>query len=79
MLFGNRNSTQSDMSFNSFAFSMSQKARTPIRQSINFSEEMLTKAAVRRAMTEQRSSASVYGVLGTIEKKPAGHLLNVVA
>jgi len=78
MLFGNRNPTQSDSSFNSFAFSMSQKARTPIRQSINFSEEMLTRAAVRRAMTE-RSSARVYGFRGTIEKKPVGHLLNAVA
>jgi len=78
MLFGNRNSTQSDMSFNSFAFSMRQKARTPIRQSINFSEEMLTKAAVRRAMTE-RSSARFYGVHGTIERNPVGHLLNAVA
>lgn len=78
MLFGNGNSTQSNGSFNSFAFSMSQKARTPIRQSINFSQEMLTKAAVRRAMTE-RSSARVYGVHGTIEKKPIGHLLNAVA
>jgi len=78
MLFGNRNSTQSDSSFNSFAFSMSQKARTPLRQSINFSEEMLTKAAVRRAMTE-RSSSRVYGVHGTIAKKPVGHLLNAVA
>lgn len=78
MLFRNRNSTQSDTLFNSIAFSICQKARTPIRQSINFSEEMLTKAAVRRAMTE-RSSSRVYGVHGTIEMKLVGHLLNVVA
>ena len=78
MLFGNRSSTRSDMPFNGFAFSMRQKARTPIRQSINFSEEMLTKAAVRRAMTE-RSSARVYGFHGAIERKPAGHLLNAIA
>ena len=78
MLFGNRNSTQSEMLFSSFASSMRQKAQTPIRQSINFSEEMLTKVAVRRAMTE-RSSASVYGAQGTIEQKPVGHLLSAVA
>ena len=78
MLYGNGNSTQSDSSFNSFAFSMRQKARTPIRQSINLSEEMLTKAAVRRAMTE-RSSARVYGVHGTFERKPVGRLLNAFA
>lgn len=78
MLFGNGNSTQSDTPFSSFAFSMRQKARTPISQSINFSEEMLTKAAVRRAMTE-RSSARVYGVRGTFERKPVGRLLNAFA
>ena len=78
MLFGNGNSTQSDTPFSSFAFSMRQKARTPIRQSINFSEEMLTKAAVRRAMTE-RSSARVYGFHGAIERMPVGHLLNAIA
>ncbi len=78
MLFGNEKSVRSQDIFNSFSFSIRQKARTPIRQSINFSDEALTKAAVRKVMQEAPTKRA-YTMNGSVEAGPVGHLLNATA
>ncbi len=78
MLFGNDRTASSEGTFNSFAFSLRQKARTPIRQSINFSSESMTKMAVRRVMKES-STRSAYTIHGAVTTRPVGHLLNATA
>lgn len=76
MLFGkDRTGTGDEMNF-SFPSSMEKKARTPIRQSINFSSEAMTKAAVRRVKMERAATRSkqMYTLQGPVEEYLVGHL-----
>lgn len=78
MLFGKEKRDQSESTFGRFSFSLSQKARTPISQSINFSEDALNKVAARKIMGE-RSSKCTYTTLGLLNICPKGHLIDTSA
>lgn len=78
MLFGKDKSERSEYDFNDFSFNLNQKSRTPISQSINFSEEALKKAAVRKVLSD-RSSKCTYTTLGLLNITPKGHLIDTKA
>ena len=78
MLFGKERNVRSESTSGGFSFSLSQKARTPISQSINFSEDALNKAAVRKIMSEP-SSKCTYTTLGLLNICPKGHLIDTMA
>ena len=78
MLFGKEKEGRSESDFNDFSFKMSQKSRTPIRQSINFSEEALKKAAIRKVLSD-RSAKCTYTTLRLLNITPKGHLIDIKA
>lgn len=75
MIFGKEKERRSDYNLNDFSFNLNQKSRTPIRQSINFSEEALKKAAVRKVLSD-RSGKCTYTTLGLLNITPKGHLID---
>ncbi len=75
MLFGKEKERRSDYNLNDLSFNLNQKSRTPIRQSINFSEEALKKAAVRKVLSD-RSGKCTYTTLGLLNITPKGHLID---
>ncbi len=78
MPFGKEKKKSSDYNFNAFSFNLNQKSRTPISQSINFSEEALKKAAVRKILSD-RSSKCTYTTLGLLNIESKGHLIDTKA
>ncbi len=78
MLFGKDRNESGNDRFSRFSFSLSQKSRTPISQSINFSEEALKKAAIRKVLSD-RSSKCTYTTLGLLNITPKGHLIDTKA
>ncbi len=78
MLFGKEKSESSELNFGDLSFSLNQKSRTPISQSINFSEEALKKAAIRKVLSD-RSSKCTYTTLGLLNITPKGHLIDAKA
>jgi hypothetical protein len=78
MLCGKEKERRSDYNFNDVPFNLNQKSRTPIRQSINFSEEALEKAAIRKVLTG-RSGKCTYTTLGLLNITPKGHLIDTRA
>jgi hypothetical protein len=78
MLCGKEKERRSDYNFNDFAFNLNQKSRTPISQSINFSEEALKKAATRKVLSD-RSAKCTYATLGLLNITPKGHLIDTRA
>lgn len=78
MLFGKDKKEGSEFNFNDISFNLNQKSRTPISQSINFSEEALKKAAVRKILSD-RSSKCTYTTLGLLNIESKGHLINTKA
>jgi hypothetical protein len=78
MLCGKEKERRSDYNFNDFQFNLNQKSRTPISQSINFSEEALEKAAIRKVLTG-RSGKCTYTTLGLLNITPKGHLIDTRA
>ena len=78
MLCGKEKERRSDYNFNDFPFNLNQKSRTPISQSINFSEEALEKAAIRKVLTG-RSGKCTYTTLGLLNITPKGHLIDTKA
>ena len=75
MLFGKGKERGLDYNFSDFSFNLNQKSRTPIRQSINFSEETLKKAAKRKVLSD-RSGKCTYTTLGLLNITPKGHLID---
>jgi hypothetical protein len=78
MLFGKGKERGSDYNFSDFSFNLNQKSRTPIRQSINFSEEALKKAAIRKVLSD-RCEKCTYTTLGLLNITPKGHLIDTRA
>jgi len=81
MLFGKERTKEQGDGFNSFTFSLRQKSRTPISQSINFSEEALQKAVTRKILSDRSYSSSnpTYTTLGLLNITPKGHLIDTKA
>lgn len=78
MLFGKDKKEGPEFNFNEFLFNLNQKSRLPISQSINFSEEALKKAAIRKVLND-RSSRCSYTTLGLLNITPKGHLIDTKA